>query len=125
MSDDSSSTFTQQQAMEFFQKMWNPLGANFPGMPQMPTPGVTGAETMSNAFANLNPFAAFAQPNANPFATFDPTEVAKRISEFKAVESWLSLQVGVLQMTIKTLEMQKSSLDALHAQAAANATDKK
>ena len=57
----------------------------------------------------------------NPFASFDPAEVEKKINEFKAVEGWLSMQLSMLQMTIKTMEMQKASLDALHAQAKATA----
>ena len=52
----------------------------------------------------------------NPFATFDPAEVEKKINEFKAVEAWLNMQIGMLQMTIKTMEMQKASLEALRAQ---------
>jgi hypothetical protein len=52
----------------------------------------------------------------NPFATFDPAEVEGKITEFKAIETWLNMQIGMLQMTIKTLEMQKASLEALRAQ---------
>ena len=108
--------FSPQDAMEFFQKMWNPLGMAFPGMP--PAGGAAGTA------AGMPPFMPF-PPNAmnamNPFATFDPVEVEKKILEFKAVETWLNLQIGMLQMTIKTMEMQKASLDALHAQAKATA----
>jgi len=67
----------------------------------------------------MPPFMPF-PPNAmsamNPFATFDPAEVEKKIHEFKAIETWLNMQIGMLQMTIKTMEMQKSSLEALRAQ---------
>jgi len=56
-------------------------------------------------------------PNAmNPFMNFEPADVEKKIGEFKAVETWLNMQIGMLQMTIKTMEMQKSSLEALRAQ---------
>ena len=107
-----SKEFTPAEAMEFFQKMWNPLGLQFPGMP--PQPGAPGAE--GQAMPSM-PTMGF-PPNAmNPFMTFDPEDVAKKISEFKTVETWLNMQVGVLQMTIKTLEMQKASLEALRTQA--------
>lgn len=71
----------------------------------------------------MPPFMPFAaQMGAmNPFAAIDPAEVEKKINEFKAVEAWLTMQVGMLQMTIKTMEMQKASLDALQAQARASA----
>ena len=104
-----SKEFTPQEAMEFFQKMWNPLGMPIPGMPA-PSGGAPGAAH------GMPPFMPF-PPNAmNPFATFDPAEVEKKIGEFKAVETWLNMQIGMLQMTIKTMEMQKSSLEALRAQ---------
>ena len=106
--------FTPQEAMEFFQKMWNPLGMPIPGMPAAGGAGQGAAQGMP-------PFMPF-PPNAmNPFATFDPAEVEKKIGEFKAVETWLNMQIGMLQMTIKTMEMQKASLDALQAQAKATA----
>jgi hypothetical protein len=95
--------------MEFFQKMWNPLGIQFPG--------VTPTGVAQDAAAQ--PAAPFPlPPNAmNPFMTFDPAEVEKKINEFKAVETWLNMQIGMLQMTIKTMEMQKASLEALRSQA--------
>ena len=52
----------------------------------------------------------------NPFVNFDPEDVQKKINEFKSVETWLNMQIGFLQMTIKTMEMQKASLEALRTQ---------
>ena len=100
--------FSPQEAMEFFQKMWNPLGMPFPGM----TPGAGAAPT-----PGMPPFMPFPPTAMNPFATFDPAEVERKIGEFKAIEGWLNMQIGMLQMTIKTMEMQKASLEALRAQA--------
>ena len=45
--------------------------------------------------------------------TADPAEIEKKIRELKTVETWLTMNVGFVQMTIKTLEMQKAALDAL------------
>lgn len=115
-----SHEFTPAEAMEFFQKMWNPLGLPVPGMPNAPgtQPGAQAAP--SAAIAGMPPFMPF-PPNAmNPFATFDPEEVARKIMEFRAIEAWLTMQVGMLQMTIKTMEMQKASLEALRTQAQAS-----
>ena len=40
-------------------------------------------------------------------------EVEKKIAELQAVENWLKMNLTFLQMTIKTLEMQKSALQTL------------
>ena len=48
-----------------------------------------------------------------PLPTASVEEVEKKIAELKAVETWLTVNVGFVQMTIKTLEMQKSALEAL------------
>ena len=45
--------------------------------------------------------------------TVDVKEIEKKITELKSVETWLTMNVGFVQMTIKTLEMQKAALDAL------------
>lgn len=42
-------------------------------------------------------------------------EVEKKIAELKAVETWLTMNVGFVQMTVKTLEMQKAALESLQA----------
>ncbi len=42
-------------------------------------------------------------------------DVEKKIAELKAVEGWLSTNIGFLQLTIKTLEMQKAALETLAA----------
>jgi hypothetical protein len=40
-------------------------------------------------------------------------EVDKKIAELRSVENWLKMNLGFLQMSIKTLEMQKSALQAI------------
>ena len=49
--------------------------------------------------------------------TVDVREIEKKIAELKGVENWLTMQVGFLQMTVKTLEMQKAALESLAAAA--------
>src|SRR3989337_3613397 len=47
--------------------------------------------------------------------TVDIGEIDKKIGELKAVETWLTMNTGFLQMTIKNLEMQKAALESLRA----------
>lgn len=48
-----------------------------------------------------------------PTANID--EIQAKIRDLKSVETWLTMNVGFVQMTIKTLEMQKAALEALGA----------
>jgi hypothetical protein len=50
--------------------------------------------------------------------TVDVKEVERKIGELKTVETWLTMNIGFIQMTIKTLEMQKAALESLAAAAA-------
>jgi len=43
----------------------------------------------------------------------DPAEIEKKISDLRAVENWLKMNLGMLQMSIKTLEMQKAAIESL------------
>ncbi len=95
--------FSPQEALEFMQKMWNPLGFAPPGAP--PVPG-------------LPPSAPFPNPMAM-FATLDPAEIERKIGELRVIESWLAMSLNFMQMSIKTLEWQKASLEALTRGAAA------
>jgi hypothetical protein len=49
---------------------------------------------------------------------FQPTmnieDVEKKIAELQAVENWLKMNLSMLQVTIKTLEMQRDTLRAIH-----------
>ena len=49
--------------------------------------------------------------------TVNVAEIEKKIGELKAVETWLTMQVGMVQMTVKTLEMQKAALETIAAAA--------
>ena len=49
--------------------------------------------------------------------TVDPAEIEKKIAELKSIENWLTMNVGFVQMTIKTLEMQKAALESLQGAA--------
>jgi hypothetical protein len=59
---------------------------------------------------------------------FQPTmsveEVEKKIVELQSVENWLKMNLTFVQMTVKTLEMQKSALQTIQ-ESAKSATDSK
>jgi len=95
--------FSPQEAMDFMQKMWNPLGVPIPGfnLPGTQAPGPAGAMPFPNP--------------ATMFATLDPAEVDRKIGELKIVEGWLTMSLSMMQMSIKTLELQKAALEALRA----------
>jgi len=99
MSDRPSMPLTPQEAMEFMQRMWNPFGVPVPGFAP-PGPG-----------ASAIPF-----PNpAAMIATLDPAEIDKKIAELRVIENWLAMSQNFMQMSIKTMELQKASLEAMRA----------
>jgi len=102
---DKPSPFTPQQALEFMQKMWNPFGVPMAGVMPPVAPGVPPAVPFPNPMAM--------------FATLDPAEIERKIGELRVIENWLTMSLNFMQMSIKTLELQKASLEALRAGASA------
>ena len=102
-SPPSGFPFSPQDALEFMQKMWNPLGVPIPGfaVPGAPSGAQPGAMPFPNPAAML--------------ATLDPVEIGRKIAELKIVEGWLTMSLSLMQMSIKTMELQKASLEALLA----------
>ena len=53
----------------------------------------------------------------NAWGTFlpklDPAEIDKQIRDLKTVENWMSMNLNMLQLTIKNLELQKSGMEAM------------
>jgi len=94
--DDASAAFNDVAG--FMQKMWNPFGVPLPGFGM---PGAAGALPFPNPAAM--------------FATLDPTEVERKIGELKIIEGWLQMSLNLTQLSIKTMELQKASLEALRA----------
>lgn len=59
--------------------------------------------------------------------TLDVSEIDKRIAELKSVESWLTMNLNLLKLTLQGMEMQRATLTAikgLQGQAAAEAASK-
>ncbi len=105
--DDATRSFND--ISEFMQKMWNPFGVAMPGF------GIPGAPAGSPGAA---PFTGMpgAMPFPNPaamFATIDPAEIARKIDDMRVIEGWLQMSLNMMQLSIKTMELQKASLEAL------------
>ena len=99
---------------EFMQKVWNPFGVPMPGFGVPGTaPGAPGAPPV--------PGVPFPNPAAM-FATLDPAELARKIDELRVIESWLQMSLNMMQLSIKTMELQKASLEALRAPQAPQGT---
>ena len=131
MSEESSKAasgappLSAQDALAFMQKMWNPFGMPMPGSASgavAPTPayeGTGGAPAGPGMLAGAIPGAmpgmlAFPNPAAM-FAALDPAQVERKIAELRIIEGWLAMSLNLMQMSIKTLELQHASLEALQA----------
>lgn len=132
---DASMPFSAQDAMAFMQKMWNPFAMPMPGIAAGAPADPQSAAAASPAAAATPPGASFAPaidamtammggvmpgmlPFPNPaamFAALDPAEVERKIGELRVIEGWLAMSLNLMQMSIKTLELQHASLEALHA----------
>jgi hypothetical protein len=114
--DETGGSFNDIAA--FMQKMWNPFGVSVPGF------GVPGAWAGAPGIGPGIAGGAGGVPFPNPaamFATLDPAELERKINELKTIESWLQMSLNLMQLSIKTMELQKASLEALrgaHAPAA-------
>ena len=115
---------TAQDALAFMQKMWNPFAMPMPGSTSgavAPTESPPSASTQSEASdASSAPFPgmlAFPNP-ATMFAALDPVQIERKIAELRVIEGWLAMSLELMRMSIKTLELQRASLEALHAGAA-------
>ena len=101
--NDPKMPFTPQDALEFMQRMWNPLGIAIPGFA-----APAGAAPSTPA----QPGMPFPMPAAM-FAALDPGEIDRKIAELRIIENWLTMSVSMMQMSIKTMELQKASLEAM------------
>jgi hypothetical protein len=81
---------------------------------QVPPPFPNYFELFQNI---VNPFAVGANAGMNPaammMASLDPKEIARKQQELETVLMWLKAQVGVVELSLKTLEYQKSMLEQL------------
>jgi len=57
--------------------------------------------------------------------TLDPQEVDKRLADLRSVETWLTMNLNMVRLSIQGLEVQKSALLAMRAAAGTGATEGK
>jgi hypothetical protein len=126
--------FSAQEAMAFMQKMWNPFAMPMPGSSAGAVTPTDSPPDAASGGSQGQPVAASAAPVAlsgmmggvmpgmlpfpNPaamFAALDPVEVERKIGELRVIEGWLTMSLNLMQMSIKTLELQHASLEALQA----------
>ena len=128
-----ASTFTAEDAMAFMQRMWNPFAlpmptpGSAPAAPPAAAPAAATAAPSSRVATAPAPSADAALaaapamlpgmlPFPNPaamFAALDPAEVERKIGELEVIEGWLAMSLNLVQMSVKTLELQLASLEAL------------
>ncbi len=112
---DDAPAFSPQDAVAFLQRMWNPLGLAMPGFP--------AAGAAAGAAAGMPPGMPFGDPAAL-FAALDPAEIDRKIAELRVIENWLTMSVNMMQMSIKTMELQKASVEAMRGAGAHDALRK-
>jgi hypothetical protein len=102
----SNNQFSPEDALQFLSRMWNPFGVPMPGFP------AAAAATPSPAGGGMG--VGLPSP-ASMFASLDPAEIERKIGELRIIENWLRMSLDFMQMSIKTMELQKASLEALRA----------
>jgi len=100
---EASATSAFPNYFEMFQNIASPFMA---GSGSNPASGV-----VSNAAAMM-------------MATMDPKEIERKTRELETVLMWLKAQVGVVEMSIKTLEYQKTFLTQMAATPGAGSAEK-
>lgn len=86
--------------------MSNPAAMNpFAGMMGMPgaagMPGMPGMPGMGGAAGSFDP--------QQFMKALDPAEIDRRIQDLRAVEAWMKLAMSGIEMSIKTMEMQRDA----------------
>ncbi len=82
--------------------------------PAMPTPELP-KDFMEYMQKMWNPMSFPVPGMFMPTANIE--DIEKKIADLKGVETWLTMNIGFIQMTVKTLEMQKAALASFAAAA--------
>src|SRR5690554_2721448 len=76
-------------------------------------PMLASMEMMRKAWEGLASTGGFEKALTAPGAS--PEDIERRISDLRAVENWLRMNLAMLSSTIQTLEVQQSTLSTLQA----------
>jgi hypothetical protein len=77
--------------------------------------GLPGAGAMDDTLEFVrNMWGAMKIPGMS-MPSMSPDDINKQITDLKAVESWLQMNMNMLRTTIQTLEVQSATLSAIHA----------
>lgn len=88
---------------ESMQKMMsNPAAMN-------PFAGMMGAVPGMPGMPNMGASAAGAFDPTQFMKALDPVEIDRRIQDLRAVEAWMKLSLSGLEMSIKTMQMQRDA----------------
>lgn len=76
--------------------------------------GLPGAGAMNDTLEFVrNMWGAMKIPGMS-MPSMSPDDINKQITDLKAVESWLQMNMNMLRTTIQTLEVQSATLSAIH-----------
>jgi len=126
----AATPFTAEDALAFMQKMWNPFALAMPAATPTTSespPAGAGPGSPASAATPASPYGQTLQsmvgsmmpgmmPFPNPaamFAALDPVEIERKIGELRIIENWLRMSLDMMQMSIRTLELQQASLEAM------------
>ena len=77
--------------------------------------GLPGAGAMNDTLEFVrNMWGAMKIPGMS-MPSMSPDDINKQITDLKAVEAWLQMNMNMLRTTIQTLEVQSATLSAIHA----------
>jgi hypothetical protein len=82
----------------------NPFSGLGPFGAMMGVPGAAGATGLAGGALDA----------ASLMKAIDPQEIDRRISDMRAVETWLKFSLSTLEMSIKTMEMQRDAYASFH-----------
>lgn len=78
-------------------------------------PGMPGAGNMGDTLEFIRNFWGGMKVPGMTMPSMSPDEINKQITDLKAVESWLQMNMSMLRSTIQTLEVQSATLTALQS----------
>lgn len=89
----------------------------------MTSSGIPGADAMQDSFEFIKKMWAGMGVPGMVVPTLSVEEINKKITDLKAVEGWLDLNLTMLRTSIQALEVQSATISALQAMGVMNSVD--